>query len=117
MRLSLLIVDDNQEFLAAAARLLEAEGLRVVGRSRTGQEAVEQTVALAPDVVLVDVELGEEDGVELASRLAGLPDAPAVILISSHDQYGLQELLAPGPVVGFLTKDALSADAIRALLG
>ncbi|ADP84574.1 LytR/AlgR family response regulator transcription factor [Pseudofrankia inefficax] len=111
-----LIVDDSQEFLDAATRLLEAQGLTVVGRSRTGADALELVDALAPDVVLVDVELGDEDGIGVAGRLAAHPASPTVILISSHDRQALRELVPSDSGLGFLTKQDLTAEAITRLL-
>jgi two-component system nitrate/nitrite response regulator NarL len=116
MSFSCLLVDDSAEFLASAAGLLRAEGVDVLGAARNGLEAVELAGALSPDVILVDVELGDEDGVEVAGGLAAADDAPAVILISSRDRYDLRELHTPPKVLGFLTKDALSAAAITRLL-
>ena len=116
MALTCVLVDDSEEFMLAATRLLEAEGVAVVGRSSSSAEAIRLAAALCPDVVLVDVELGEEDGVELAARLATTHDATAVILISVRDRGELAELTAAGRVAGFLRKNAISAKAISDLM-
>jgi two-component system, NarL family, nitrate/nitrite response regulator NarL len=108
-----LLVDDNPVFLASASRLLESQGMEIVGTVSSSDEAVALVDALHPDVVLVDVQLGEEDGLELAGRLA--PAAP-VVLISTHSEDELTELIADGPAAGFLPKQRLSASAIAALL-
>ncbi len=74
---------------------------------------------LRPDLALVDIDLGEESGVAVASRLcAEEPEglAGAVILISTHAEEEFAELIASSPAVGFLAKSDLSADAIVALL-
>jgi CheY-like chemotaxis protein len=112
-----LIVDDNVAFLSSASRLLESQGVEVVGRARTSGEALRLTQRLQPDVVLVDVLLGEENGLDLAKRLGELPRAAPVILTSTHTADELEELLAGSPAVGFLPKKALSASAIARLLG
>lgn len=80
--LSCLIVDDSEAFLASAARLFSAQGFRVVGLAASGDEALALADALRPDVALVDVELGAEDGIELARRLLAGPAPGHVILIS-----------------------------------
>jgi CheY-like chemotaxis protein len=110
-----LIVDDNRSFLEAARGLLEREGLSVVGVALTGTEAVGQIEALRPDVVLVDVFLIEESGLDLARRLVDGDGSqhPTVILISTHSETDLADLIALSPAAGFLTKAALSATAIR----
>jgi DNA-binding NarL/FixJ family response regulator len=110
-----VIVDDHEPFLEAASTLLEREGLEVVGVALTGAEAVRQVEALRPDVILVDVFLGEESGLQLARRLVadGHPDPATVILMSSHPRADLADLIAASPAAGFITKADLSAAAIR----
>src|ERR1700712_4568711 len=104
MPFTCFIVDDSSEFLLSATRLLQAEGVVVMGTAGTGREALELATSLKPDVVLVDVELGAEDGVQVAASLSQIPGGPAVILISTRDRSELQELYQPGQAVGFLTK-------------
>jgi DNA-binding NarL/FixJ family response regulator len=111
-----LIVDDSEEFLDSASRLLSAQGLEVVGRASSGVEAVRLVATLRPDVVLVDVRLGDEDGLEVARRLAADARETRIILISTHSEDELAELIAGSPAVGFLPKAALGADAIAELL-
>jgi DNA-binding NarL/FixJ family response regulator len=113
-----LIVDDNEAFLGSAARLLESQGLEVVGRASSGDEAVRLAQTLKPDVALVDVQLGEEDGLEVTRQLNAGARLTAVVLISTHSQEDeLAELIADSPAIGFLPKTALSVAAIADLLG
>ena len=65
-----LIVDDSPEFLDAARRFLEREGVEVVGVASTGEDAYRLADELRPDVTLVDIDLGGEDGLAVARRLA-----------------------------------------------
>lgn len=117
MPLTCLIIDDNQPFLDMAQRLLEREGLRVVGVALTTEDAVRQAARLHPDVILVDVFLGAESGLKLARELVEHDSTEAtVILISTHTAADLVELIATNPAAGFLTKAELSADAIRRLV-
>ena len=116
MALRCLIVDDNEEFLDSASRLLSAQGLEVVGRASSGAEAVRLVQTLEPDVALVDVQLGNEDGLELTRRLAAAAPDTRIILISTHSGNELTELIVGSPAVGFLPKAALSANAIAELL-
>jgi CheY-like chemotaxis protein len=108
---SSLIVDDNESFLQVARGLLEQEGLRVAGVASASAEALRQVRSLDPDVVLVDVFLGDESGLELARRL--VEDGRTVILISTHPEEDVAALIADSPVVGYLQKAELSAEAIR----
>jgi two-component system nitrate/nitrite response regulator NarL len=112
-----LIVDDNEAFLGSASRLLESQGLKVVGRASSGDEALQLAQTLQPDVALVDVQLGEEDGLEVTRQLTAEARLTPVVLISTHSQDELAELIADTPAVGFLPKTALSAAAIADLLG
>jgi DNA-binding NarL/FixJ family response regulator len=111
-----LIVDDNEAFLASASRLLSAQGLEVVAQASSGSEALRLSDQRQPDVALIDVQLGGEDGLELTRKLAAKSHATAVILISSHSKDELGELVADSPAVGFLPKSELGAVEIGRLL-
>jgi DNA-binding NarL/FixJ family response regulator len=114
-----LVVDDSPRFLDAARGLLQCQGITVVGVAANGAEALRRAEDLRPDVILVDIDLGGESGFELARRLSreATPAAPKMIMISTHDGQDYADLVAASPAVGFLAKSALSAGAIRALLG
>jgi two-component system, NarL family, nitrate/nitrite response regulator NarL len=111
-----LIVDDNARFLEAAATLLEREGVSVVGVASNGAEALTSARALCPDVILLDIALGAESGLDLARRLVeGDPDGPRIILISTHAEADFTDLIDATPVAGFVPKSQLSASAVRRL--
>jgi DNA-binding NarL/FixJ family response regulator len=114
-----LIVDDSPGFLLAARRLLERQGVSVVGVASTTGEALEQAESLRPDVTLVDIQLGAESGFDVARRLwqAAAPSPVPVILISTHSEQDFADLIAASPALGFLPKPTLSARSIRDLLG
>ena len=118
MAIRSLIVDDNRAFLDAARTLLEREGLIVAGVASTSADALRQAETLRPDVILVDVFLGEESGLELTRRLVqdANSDGTPVILISSHSEADLADLIAMSPAAGFLPKTELSAPAIRRIV-
>jgi DNA-binding NarL/FixJ family response regulator len=107
-----LIVDDNRPFLDAARLLLEREGVAVVGVATTSAEAVQLEEELRPDVVLVDIRLGDESGFDLARRLSG-----TVILISTHAQNEYDEEIAASRAAGFVPKAQLSASAVLRVAG
>ena len=119
MALRCFIVDDSPHFLDAAQALLEREGLVVVGVASTIAEALHRVDDVEPDVVLVDVDLGKESGFELARRLRSQTsvDRSRVILISTHAEQDLRDLITAAPVAAFLSKSRLSAAAIREILG
>jgi DNA-binding NarL/FixJ family response regulator len=114
-----LLVDDNDAFLEAATVLLQREGMTVVGAASNSAEALQQAHALRPDVILVDIGLGEESGFDLARLLAqdGQSSDAEVILISARAETDYAELIAESPAAGFLVKSELSARAIDRILG
>ena len=114
-----LVVDDNRSFADIARGLLERQGERVLGTARTSAEAVELAGELRPEVVLIDLALGDECGLDLAHLLAGdgRSKAPVVILISAYSPCDIVELIAASPAAGFLPKSDLSSDAIRQIVG
>jgi DNA-binding NarL/FixJ family response regulator len=112
-----LIVDDSPPFLEAARQLLADDGVTVVGVAATSAEAVNRTLALEPDVALVDIDLGTESGFDVARRLSRLPQGgPPVVLISAESGSELAELVDASGALGFVSKTDLSGDAIRQLL-
>jgi DNA-binding NarL/FixJ family response regulator len=117
MNVRCLIVDDNLGFIEAARTLLEREGLAVVAVASTIAEAVQAVERFRPEVVLVDVSLGEESGFDLARRIDAQDGARAVvILISTRSEADLADLAALSPAAGFLSKSRLSAEAVRGFL-
>jgi two-component system, NarL family, nitrate/nitrite response regulator NarL len=114
MSLRCLLVDDSTRFLAAASKLLTGEGLTVAGVATSSAEAVLRARELAPDVTIVDVDLDGESGFNLAWQLAAASERPTrTILTSTHSESDFAELVAVTPVLGFMTKNELSADIVR----
>jgi CheY-like chemotaxis protein len=117
MTVRALIVDDNAEFLGAASSLLEGEGIAVVGVASTSAGALRLVDEHDPDVVLVDVYLGDESGFDLAKRLSSAAGRQRpVILISADLEADLEDLIAASSAIGFISKSRLSANAIAELL-
>jgi CheY-like chemotaxis protein len=113
-----LIVDDSADFIGAARRLLQCEGITVVGAASSSAEALRHFEELQPDVILVDVDLGGESGFELAEQLhrAGGPSPLPVILISTHAAEDFADMIEASPAVGFISKSTLTCGAIRDLV-
>ncbi|MGB8402885.1 MAG: response regulator [Mycobacterium sp.] len=113
-----VLVDDNDQFLDVARRLLERGGFAVVGTASTSADALRSVRDLRPDVTVVDVHLGSESGFDLAEQLrrdAEHGDS-AVILTSATPEQEFIERIESSPALGFLRKSALSAQAIAHLL-
>jgi CheY-like chemotaxis protein len=116
MRPRVLIVDDNRAFRTAARHLLERGGFVVVAEAGDGGEGVRAAEDHTPDLALVDVQLPDLDGFEVAEQLRALKVAPEVILTSSLDGADFGTMVASSSALGFIPKDELSASTIEALL-
>ena len=114
-----LLVDDSQAFLHAASRPAGAGGPHGRGGGLQHRRGAAQARALRPDLILVDIGLGDESGFELARLLAQDPQdgrRADVILISAAAQTDYQDLIHDSPAAGFLAKSDLSARAISHIL-
>jgi DNA-binding NarL/FixJ family response regulator len=111
---SVLVVDDHAGFRAAARALLEAEGYRVVGEAADAAEALASAGELRPEVILLDVQLPDLDGFEVAERLA--PSDAAVVLVSSRGISSFRRRLAASSARGFIAKADLSGETLAAVL-
>src|ERR687886_1861608 len=112
-----LIADDHPLFRDGLRSLLEARGIDVVGEARNGREAVDQSRRFRPDVVLMDLNMPELDGLA-ATRLisAEQPDVSVVILTASEEDADLFEAIKSG-AQGYLFKNLASDELFRLLDG
>jgi DNA-binding NarL/FixJ family response regulator len=111
-----LIVDDDDLMRAGLKSVLSSdEGLRVVGEAEDGRSAVERTLELSPDVVLMDVRMPDLDGVAATRELLGVaPDSRVVILTTfEQDDYIFGALSAGAS--GFLLKRTRPEELIAAI--
>jgi DNA-binding NarL/FixJ family response regulator len=111
-----LIVDDHAGFRSMARRLLQAGGYDVVGEAADGSSAMQAARQLLPDLVLLDIQLPDVDGCEVARWLAAEANPPAVVLISSRDAEDYGARLAGCGARGFVAKADLSEATLAALL-
>jgi DNA-binding NarL/FixJ family response regulator len=116
VRPTMLIVDDHADFGASAAELLDAEGFDVIGVAADAARAIELTLRLRPQIVLLDIQLPDRDGFAVAARLAQEERPPQVVLISGRDAAAYGRRIAGAPVRGFIAKRDLSGAAVAALV-
>ncbi len=114
---TVLIVDDHPTFRASARLLLETEGYDVIGEAGDGASALTRARELRPEVVLLDVQLPDIDGFDVASRLLDGEDGPVVVLTSSRDGADFGPLVERSGARGFIPKAELSGERLRALTG
>lgn len=112
----ILIVDDYAGFRSMARKLLEAYGFDVVGEASNGAEALAAVARLRPDLVLMDVQMPDMDGFEVAERLGGNGTRPVVVLTSSREADAFGGLIERSSVRGFVPKAELSGQRLEALL-
>jgi len=110
---TVLVVDDHAAFRAAARRLLELDGLRVVGEAADGATALRLARSLEPDIVLLDIGLPDVSGFDVAARLAG--GATGVVFVSSRAPGDVGRRIRSSGALGFITKDELTGEEILRL--
>jgi DNA-binding NarL/FixJ family response regulator len=112
-----LIVDDHPSFRSVARAVLEKAGFQVVGESFDLASALAAVRSTGPAVVLLDIQLADADGFAVAECLAGEPDPPAIVFVSSRDGASYRQRIAASPALGFIPKSELSGAALAALVG
>ena len=117
MPVRVLIVDDHAGFRRVARRLLQDMGRLVVGEAGTGAEALSEARRLKPDLVLLDIQLPDLDGLAVARSLSSDANPPSVVLVSSRDAADYGSGLDECGALGFIAKADLTAESLTALLG
>jgi DNA-binding NarL/FixJ family response regulator len=113
-----LIVDDNTAFVAAAESVLDGSEFEVVGGATTVSEGLRQVEDLNPEVVLVDIDLGEESGFALVRQVVQASDGdhPMLVMLSAHPEVAFADLIAESQASGFITKSELSPARLSEVL-
>jgi len=113
---TVLVVDDHEGFRSFARTFLAGQGFDVVGEAADARSAVAETRRLCPDVVLLDVQLPDGDGFEVAERLLAQENPPAVVLISTREAADYGYRIAASGARGFILKSQLTGAAVRELM-
>jgi CheY-like chemotaxis protein len=112
---AVLVVDDHDSFREMARKILEAAGF-TVAEAANGEAAAHTASLIRPDLVLLDIQLPDVDGFEVARRLCAQEHCPVVVLTSSREASDYGGLVAASPAAGFLPKDQLSGAALLGFL-
>ena len=113
---TVLVVDDSAAFRMTARKLLQARGYEVVGMAADVASGLAAVAELQPDCVLLDVNLPDGDGLEVAAQLTADGDTPAIVLVSTLDASALGDIGRSG-ARGFLPKAELASPLLVELLG
>ena len=102
--LRVLIVDDHPMVRAGLRSMLSGDEVEVVGEAGSGAEAVERAVTLSPELVLLDLELPDMDGVETLTRLKARAPRAAVLMVSMHDDPSMVRRAVEAGAAGYVLK-------------
>lgn len=113
---SVLIVDDQAPFRAAARAVIDrVQGFVLVGEATSGEEAVDLVADLEPAVVLMDINMGEMDGVAATRIITGRRPDTLVILVSTYTEDEMPTSARRCGAAAYVNKDELSPRVVRRL--
>lgn len=105
-----LLVDDNASFLAVLTTfLLTAPQLEVVGQALSGEDGLAQAARLQPDLILLDLNLPDMNGLEVARRLGAQLNAPRIIMLTLHNIHEYRLAAQAAGAADFVLKEEVAA--------
>lgn len=111
-----LVVDDQAPFrMAAKFVIMRAVGFELAGEAESGEQSVEQVTELAPDLVLMDINMGGIDGIEATRRIKATAPATTVFLCSTYQLSDLPSDATTSGARAYVNKEELSPDLLRRL--
>ena len=114
-KIKLLIADDHAILRQGLRRILEAEpDMSVIGEAATGTDAVKRARQLKPDVIIMDISMPEQDGIESMRQIVKTLSSRVLILIVHTEHQFISEAVSAG-AAGYLTKDSLDHELVSAV--
>jgi two-component system NarL family response regulator len=110
-----LIADDEPLFVDMVDALLSAEGMQVVGRARDGREAVTQTLALRPDVTLMDISMPVLDGIDATREIRQTDPGACVIVLTGSTVVAEIDRARKAGAAAFLSKDRIASELVATI--
>ncbi|WP_345752965.1 response regulator transcription factor [Microbacterium rhizophilus] len=110
-----LLVDDHATMRMGFRTILEASGIAVAGEAATGAAAVAAAAALSPDVILMDVQMPDMDGIEATRRILGADRAPRILIVTTFDRDDYLFAALDAGASGFLLKNAGPEELVAAV--
>ena len=114
-KIRVLVAEDNQVVSELIGHFLQVIGFEMAGQAVTGVEAVEMTVSLRPDVVLMDIEMPELDGLEATRQIQARQPTP-VVFLTAHEGEELIEKASEVGASAYLTKPPQVKELERAII-
>ncbi|MGW9112014.1 response regulator [Microbacterium sp. NPDC055683] len=115
MTIRVLLVDDHATMRAGFRMILEASGIEVAGEAGTGREAVSRAAELQPDVVCMDVQMPDMDGIEATRRIVEAGTAAQVVIVTTFDRDDYLFSALDAGASGFLLKNAGPEELVNAV--
>jgi DNA-binding NarL/FixJ family response regulator len=114
MTIRVLIVDDQEPFRSAARLVVDlTDGFEVIGEAETGEQGVSMATELAPDLVLMDVNLPGIDGLEATRRIVADGTARVVLLLSTYEEAEYAPRAAECGAASYIPKAAFAPDRLE----
>ena len=115
MPVRVLIVDDQEPFRLAARMVVEAtDGFDVVGEAETGEDSVRMAEELAPDLVLMDVNLPGINGLDATRQILAASDVVVVLLLSTYEEEEYAPRAAECGAAAYIPKAVFGPDRLEA---
>ena len=114
-RLRVLVVDDHPMVRAGLSSMLSDDDIEVVAEAASGREAVDRAVALDPDLVLLDVQLPDMDGIETLTRIKARAPGAAILMVSMHDDPAMVRRAVEAGASGYVLKGIGRRELLAAL--
>jgi DNA-binding NarL/FixJ family response regulator len=116
MSIRLIIADDHPVMRKGMRTLLEDSGwIEIVGEAATGAEALQMVQELQPDVLLLDIEMPDMSGIEVAQKLHNSGQSLRVLVLSAYDDIEYVRRLINCGVAGYLLKDEALRNVVQAV--
>ena len=111
---TVLLVDDHATMRAGFRMILEASGIAIAGEAATGREAIARAAALDPDVVFMDVQMPDMDGIEATRHIAASGSRASIVIVTTFDRDDYLFAALDAGASGFLLKNAGPEELVNA---